>query len=272
MWDRKEIKLRGKEKSKANYWRSVLSAFLLSVLLGGSAITGGLTLSDDDATQEITTDDGGVVIDEETLQNAAETFNSMPEEDKAIAGMLFAGAVVAIFVIIIIGILLRIFVFNPLEVGCYGFFRENAKGLQPDLGVLKSGFTKYGHTFVTLFLRDLFLCLWCCLFIVPGLIKAYSYRMVPFILRDHPELSAREVITRSRQIMDGHKWNVFVFDLSYLGWFLLGCITCGLVNIFWTEPYRENANAALYLSLIGETEEKADEPFEPEEVIPRSSN
>jgi len=67
----------------------------------------------------------------------------------------------------------------------------------PDLGILKTGFTKYGHTFITLFLRDLFQILWTLLFIVPGCVKAYSYRMVPFILRDHPELSATEVDRKS---------------------------------------------------------------------------
>ena len=72
--------------------------------------------------------------------------------------------------------------------------------------------------------------------------------------------------------MDGQKWNMFVFDLSYIGWFLLGCITFGLVNVFWTEPYRQNANAAIYLKLIGEDEAEPEENYEPEVVIPLSSN
>ena len=156
--------------------------------------------------------------------------------------------------------------------GCYGFFRENAKGQHPDLGVLKTGFAKYGHTFLTLLLRDIFLILWTLLFIIPGIVKSYSYRMVPFILRDNPGLTASQVITRSRKLMDGQKWNMFVFDLSYIGWFLLGCITFGLVNVFWTEPYRQNANAAIYLKLIGEDEAEPEENYEPEVVIPLSSN
>jgi uncharacterized membrane protein len=69
--------------------------------------------------------------------------------------------------------------------------------------------------------------------------------------------------------MNGHKWNTFVFDLSYIGWYLLGCITCGLVNVFWTEPYRQNANAALYLTLIGEKDFE-EEKLEPEVVVPIS--
>lgn len=267
MWDRKQVKQQGKTKFKGNYWRSVLAAFLISVLTGASSIAGRFSipgLEEPEETEETVTN-----LDTEAM---AETFNSMPEDEKAGLLVLLAGAALVFFVLCIIGFLLKIFVFNPLEVGCYGFFRENAGGLGPDLGVLKSGFRKYGHTFLTLLLRDIFLILWTLLFIIPGIVKGYSYRMVPFILRDNPELTASQVITRSRKLMNGQKWNMFVFDLSYIGWFLLGCITCGLVNIFWTEPYRHNANAAIYLKLIGETEAEPEEPVEPEDVIPLSSN
>ena len=276
MWDRKEIKKHGKERFKANYWRSVLSAFLISLLAGGTGLASSFSTSDmeQDYDLEEVPDTTNVTVNGEDYQDMVDALNSMPEEDKAIAGMVILGLLAAAFVVFVIAVLLKIFVFNPLQVGCYGFFRENAKGQHPDLGVLKTGFIKYGHTFITLFLKDLFTLLWTLLFIVPGLIKSYSYRMVPFILRDNPELSATEVITASRKLMDGHKWNTFVFDLSYIGWFLLGVITCGLVNVFWTEPYRQNANAALYLSLIGEGygPEEPEEQYEPEVVIPLSSN
>ena len=262
MWDRVEIKRRGKAVFKANYWRSVLSAFLLSLLVGGSALSTGSNMDDDNVD---TVDDADTTGAEQTLNDATDAFNSLPEDQKSVVGMVIMGALLAGLVVACVAFVLRIFVFNPLQVGCYGFFRENARGLHPDLGVIKSGFGRYGHTFITLLLRDLFLILWTLLFIIPGIVKAYSYRMVPFILRDNPELSATEVITASRQLMNGNKWQTFVFDLSYIGWFLLGCITFGLVNVFWTSPYRQNANAALYLTLIGEEE------YREETVIPLSS-
>ena len=263
MWDRKEIKETGKIRFKANYWRSVLSAFLLSLLVGGSSAFSGFNISDQNYEQDV-----DVTVDDNTIDEVTDAFNTIPDEQKAVFGTALLGVA---FVAFCIGFILKIFVFNPLQVGCYGFFRENACGVHPDLGVLKTGFGRYGHTFITLFLRDLFLFLWFLLLIVPGCVKLYSYRMVPFILRDNPELSAREVITVSRRLMDGQKWKTFVFDLSYIGWFLLGAITFGIVNIFWTEPYRQNANAALYLSLIGEKGFKPDEEFTPEEVIPLSN-
>jgi len=262
MWDRVEIKRRGKAVFKANYWRSVLSAFLLSLLVGGSALSAGSNMDDDNVD---TIDDADTTGAEQTLNDATDAFNSLPEDQKSAVGMVIMGAILAGLVVACIAFVLRIFVFNPLQVGCYGFFRENARGLHPDLGVIKSGFGRYGHTFITLLLRDLFLILWTLLFIIPGIVKAYSYRMVPFILRDNPELSATEVIAASRHLMNGNKWKTFVFDLSYIGWFLLGCITFGLVNVFWTSPYRQNANAALYLTLIGEKE------YREKPVIPLSS-
>ena len=262
MWDRVEIKRRGKALFKANYWRSVLSAFLLSLLVGGSALSAGSNMDDDNVD---TIDDADTTGAEQTLNDATDAFNSLPEDQKSAVGMVIIGAILAGLVVACIAFVLRIFVFNLLQVGCYGFFRENARGLHPDLGVIKSGFGRYGHTFITLLLRDLFLILWTLLFIIPGIVKAYSYRMVPFILRDNPELSATEVISASRHLMNGNKWKTFVFDLSYIGWFLLGCITFGLVNVFWTSPYRQNANAALYLTLIGEKE------YREKPVIPLSS-
>ncbi len=235
MWNRQDLKARGKTAFKMNYWRSVLCAFLLMVLTAGATFSGSTSANGQEGTEGM----------DQALQD-------LEAQDPGTTGLIAAGALAALSVVFIICFILKVFVFNPLEVGCFGFFRENVRSGATDLGVIKTGFQNYGHTFVTLLLRDIFLLLWACLFIFPAFIKIYSYRMVPFILRDHPELSATEVITYSRKMMDGHKWNTFVLDLSFIGWYILGGLTCGLVNLFWTEPYRQNANAALYLRLSGE--------------------
>ena len=150
MWDRKQVKEQGKIKFKANYWRSVLSAFLISLLAGGTGLASRFSTSDmeQDYDLEEVPDSSSVTFNGEEYQDMTNALNSMPEEDKAIAGMVIVGLLAAAFVVLIIGFLLKIFVFNPLQVGCYGFFRENAKGQHPDLGVLKTGFIKYGavHT------------------------------------------------------------------------------------------------------------------------------
>ena len=102
-----------------------------------------------------------------------------------------------------------------------------------------------------MFLKSLFTFLWGLLFIIPGIIKSYSYKMVPYILADNPGISATEAITRSREMMNGNKGKAFLLDLSFFWWILLGIITCGLVGVFWTNPYIASTHAALYEELKG---------------------
>ena len=231
MWTITEMKERGKAAFKANYWPSVLCAFLLMLLAGGTSVSINATKQQ----PKYSTEDINNMVNGMT-----------PEQQLATAGIVTG----FVLVIIAVAVVLQIFLFNPLKVGCLGFFKENAKSVgHGELAVVKSGFQSYGRTFLTMFLTDLFLTLWSLLFVIPGFIKAYSYRMVPYIIRDNPELSPTEVITRSREMMNGHKMNTFVFDMSFLGWIILGIVTCGLVQIFWTGPYKDNADAALYLRL-----------------------
>ena len=161
-----------------------------------------------------------------------------------------AALVSAVAAVTVIGVVLRIIVFNPLKVGCYRFFLKNIDDASTPLGVIKEGFGGYGHVFVTLLLTDLFAALWSLLFIIPGIIAAYSYRLVPYLIKDRPELSAMEVIRKSKELMRGNKLRAFLLDLSFLGWFLLGAVTLNLVNIFWTNPYSESANAVFYKDLL----------------------
>lgn len=224
MWSIGEIKKQGKMAFKANYWKSVIVAFVSTLLIGGTSTASSNTVKS-------------------KLSNV--TITLTPTELLTILIALLA----SLFIISVVSILLQIFVFNPLNVGCHNFFKENVKTNSADLSEITLGFKNYGKTFVTLFLRDLFIFLWSLLFIIPGLIKSYSYRMVPYIIADEPELSSSEVISRSREMMNGHKFHTFLYDLSFIGWIILSCITAGIVGIFWVNPYILNSNAALYLEL-----------------------
>lgn len=94
----------------------------------------------------------------------------------------------------------------------------------------------------------LFSFLWSLLFIIPGIVKAYSYRFTPYILADCPNVSARDALKISMRMTQGVKWELFVFDLSFLGWSLLTVLTFGLLSIY-TTPYYQTASAALYDSI-----------------------
>ncbi|MBR5382154.1 MAG: DUF975 family protein [Oscillospiraceae bacterium] len=251
MWNRKELKARGKAAFKANYWRCVLVAFILTLLagaIGGAA--GGTTSSSytnqQQQIQEQLQSGGPIVIGEQTFESVEDFLENGPTNTVGAVLGIIAGVIAAVG---IIGLLLNIFIFNPLAVGCQRFFAENSSS-PARLGEMGYGFKNgYGRVVGAMLLQDIFLFLWTLLFIIPGIIKLYAYRMVPYILAEEPELSGTAVITRSRQMMKGHKWKAFVLDLSFILWYLLSAVTCGIVGIFYVYPYVYATNAELYHEL-----------------------
>ena len=95
----------------------------------------------------------------------------------------------------------------------------------------------------------MFLFLWTLLLIIPGIVKAYEYRMVPYILAEQPDINYSDAFSISKQMMDGQKMDTFILDLSFIGWTLLETITCGLTGIFWSQPYIDAVNGELYVWL-----------------------
>jgi len=91
--------------------------------------------------------------------------------------------------------------------------------------------------------------LWTILLIVPGIYKAYCWRLVPFIIADDPGISGKKARAMSAKMMNGSKWASFVLDLSFIGWKLVGAITLGIVNIVFTNPYEAATDTELYLTL-----------------------
>lgn len=113
------------------------------------------------------------------------------------------------------------------------------------------GFSPYWKKVWGMTLMAIYIFLWSLLFMIPGIIKAFSYAMTPFILNDNPELSANEAIDRSRAMMKGHKFDLFYLYLSFLGWFLLALLTCG-IGFLWLVPYVEGAVASFYQDRLEE--------------------
>jgi len=99
--------------------------------------------------------------------------------------------------------------------------------------------------------QSIFLGLWFLLLIIPGIIKSFSYLLTFYILRDEPSIGILDAITRSRQMMDGHKMEAFMLVLSFIGWFLLGLITIGIAFL-WVGPYFSVTLAKFYDRIRGE--------------------
>ena len=103
-----------------------------------------------------------------------------------------------------------------------------------------------------MFLRDLFIALWTLLLIVPGIIKGYAYRMVPYILAENPDMNYKEALDLSSKMMYGNKWKSFVLDLSFIGWIILSILTFGILLLFYVNPYIGSTNAELYKAIKAE--------------------
>ena len=160
-----------------------------------------------------------------------------------ITGLLAGIATVVILIVLVA----KVFVGNLLKMGGYRFFILNQTA-QPGIGTLLDGFRSghYVNIVLTMFLRDLFTALWSLLLVVPGIVKHYEYLMVPYIIAENPAMDYQEAFQISKQMMDGEKMEAFIMDLSFLGWYLLSAVTCGLLAIFYVNPYVQASFAEMY--------------------------
>lgn len=238
MWTRRELKERAKAAFKANYWRCVLVAFILALLIGGGA---GSSVRKNE-TADLTTEQQKAMA----LLAEDDNLGRLVEGMEKLSALPSSKIKISLGGLGLVGLLLSILVFNPLIVGCYRFFLQNSRG-GAELNELGAGFKgDWGNVVLVMFLRELFLALWSLLFVIPGIIKLYSYRLVPYILKEHPEISGTQAITLSRRMMKGHKGDAFVLDLSFIGWMLLSALTFGILHLFYVGPYVEATNAELY--------------------------
>lgn len=166
-----------------------------------------------------------------------------------IVAMLVVYAISMVVVVPILGF----FVMGPLQVGFIILLLKTSRGESSGIGVIFDGFGKFLRNGLLALLKAVYLFLWGLLLFIPMFIKTYSYAMADFIAAENPEYSANQCITESRKLMDGHKWDLFVLQLSFIGWMLLGVITLGIAYLYVT-PYMQCANAEFYRGLKGEYE------------------
>ena len=135
----------------------------------------------------------------------------------------------------------------PLSWGLTVSLLRNHREESVDLENLFDGFRsgRYTRVFCALFLVNLFTFLWALLLIIPGIMKAFSYALTPYIIMDEPELTARQAITRSCEIMEGRRWKLFCLYLSFIGWGILSLLTFG-IGFLWLAPYMNASIAAFY--------------------------
>lgn len=273
MWTRKQIKEKAKKAFQLNYWKCVLCGLIFAIIVGGASGAGGAASggsstfsslmynnqhreetetveevevegidenSDPVTVTVVTSDDNGNEID-------------VNETDVAFGIAIFSIVALTVFAIVLVasavGIAIDVLLINPVEFGCRNFFRRNLD--EPaKLSSLTFAFDKnYKNAVKTAFFKDLFIWLWSLLFVIPGIIKAYEYRLVPYIFAENPDMKYSDILAESSKLMKGNKWKTFVLDLSFIGWELLSLCTCGLLSIFYVDPYKLQTDAALYETL-----------------------
>ena len=220
MWNRQQVKEQAKQIMKRNYWKMFVVTLLTGILTGGKTTI--IERVQDFASNNLSYD-AQPIFYSSNFQYIFYSFISVAS---------------------ILGILYTIFIGNVIVVGKNGYFIKN-----PELSEIFKGFKgNYLNVVKILFLMDLKTLLWLFLFIVPGVIKAYEYSMIPYLLAENPNLSADEAFSLSKQMTTGQKMDLFVLDLSFLGWIILGAICCG-IGLLFVQPYPEATKAEVYLIL-----------------------
>lgn len=293
MWERKELKKKAKKNLKKNYWRILGISLLLAFIASGLKVThqvdraarylvGGRFELPSNA--QIINDWYFSIRQSEASQDnqlleflgehytpkrgaLAHIYNRMTEEKSALYGFLnamndffFKDKATEGMIILAGALLLIIFlalVSNVLIVGQCRFLLENRTYRQSRMGRLAFPWRvkRWKETAFTMFKRSVLIFLWD-LTVIGGIIKRYSYKMIPYILAENPDIGHRDAFVLSRRMMQGYKMRGFFLDLSFLGWRVLNVFTLGLLEYVWVTPYTETAWAEVYALLRQEALEK----------------
>lgn len=240
MWTRQLLKENAKVAFKRNYWLCVAVSAITMFLMGGGI---GINAGNTNVQQETES----ILKGEQSIQHLIEQIP--PGIFLALgAAMLFG---------VVLGICILILVSNVAQVGCNRYFIENREH-KTNIGQVFYGFQGGRYTSIVwiMFLKGLYIFLWSLLLWIPGIIKTYSYLMVPYIVAENSGLDKSRVFKISRQMMRGHKWEAFVLGLSFIGWNILGAMTGGIVNLLYVNPYVHATYAEFYSALKAEALQK----------------
>lgn len=170
----------------------------------------------------------------------------------ALLASLIAGAVIGFTSSFIIGFLIVGIVY--IGIGKYYLGRARRTVKHDDFMVLIDGAKgDIGGNIILGLLIGIFTFLWSLLFVIPGIVKSYAYSMAYFIKIDHPEYTATQALDESQKIMKGNKMKLFLLDLSFIGWLILGSLCFG-IGTLWVTAYMEAAHAEFYRDIIGESD------------------
>lgn len=254
MWTRGELKNKAKDFLRKFYWKAFVVALIIAIVTSGGTSRG--------SNHNNTVNNGPAFqLDAPFSVNGDNFFQGLQQGDNMgnvvtnnmpmMWGVIFGlgGAIVLLAISIAIGF--KVFIGAPLEVGGRSFFSKGAESDEEvhfaHLGMAFRG-NHYLNVVWTMFYRGFLNFLFFLLLIIPGIIKSYAYAMVPYILADNPAIDAKRAIQLSEDMTNGQKMEMFILDLSFIGWYILGALLFG-IGVFFVHPYVYATKAQLYLTL-----------------------
>lgn len=233
MWTRELLKNKAKAVLKISYWNAFVASLVLAII--GGTDNGTIDLSNFNWTFKNKTSNSG--------------FSLFSENITSIFPFLLIITLIAAITIFVFIFAFRVLLGYPLEVGGRRYFVQSAQN-NINLNYLGYGFGlgRYLNIIKTMLWRSIVTFLWFLLLIIPGITKTYAYRMVPYILSDNPNIDYKRALELSDKMTDGEKLDMWILDLSFIGWYLLGTLLF-LVGVLFVMPYENATKAELYLEL-----------------------
>ncbi|MCD8223414.1 MAG: DUF975 family protein [Clostridiales bacterium] len=234
MWTRKELKTKAKSDLKAYYWKAFLVSLIVTLV------------------NRIFNGNGDVEMPDNISDIPAIASKILPVD----AGELQYGVIImglmagTVLVIAVVCVLINALLRPALTVGKNRFYLEGQQtGKENPVSLLGWGFRhNYINLVLTFLLRDVLVMIGTVCLVIPGIYLHYCYYMAFYILAENPDMKPMDALRLSKEMMKGHKWNLFVLRLSFIGWDILGTITLGIGGLF-IQPYKEATFARLYTTL-----------------------
>lgn len=265
MWKINEVKKEEKKTLKNNLWTLLLVGIFMTVIIGEYSI-------------KINGVSEKQILEQIVKGNIVEIINSYNEKHNITKGVIFTifnlitdgqmqlqnvlnsisehSVSFLLFLAAISGILIKIFISNPLLVGENRIYLESKNYKKTKINRIVYAFKKERYLSIvkTVFLMKVYKILWNFT-IIGGIIKYYSYKMVTYIIAENPNIKAKDAIKMSIEMMNGNKMQAFRLDLSFFGWYILQCVTFGILGIY-VSPYYKATYTELYIKLRKEYIEK----------------
>lgn len=239
MFSSKEFRSIARDKLKGKWGRSVLVSFLAALLGAGSFVSSGGSSSHTEQITEGMESGMGLM---ESLAASLSEISGLTVTVSMLTGV-FIGAGMLGLVLFLVG--------SAVSLGHNKYYIDlvlhNKKG---SAGVLFDRFDIFFKAVGLRLFMSFFVFLWSLLLFIPGIIASYRYSMAPYIMAEHPEMSIREAVNLSKQMMSGHKGRLFGLHISFIGWALLSAFTFGIGNL-WLNPYINAAQSAFYIERTG---------------------